>query len=337
MNLQVFQRVWGELTEKTEESDEDQPLKPPRHLIIPLEKLPDPAPKPVLFTGPIAVADEEPSRKPRCTQAMPEATPLPESVASSIETTLLYDTPPVKMNQTTPNLTAMPEATPFRESVTSFTEMTLLYDSSPIKSHQTPPILTAMPTIARFMLPDPTELDQAEAIQVSASGFGIGAIEERYRNYTVAELMNEGGQSSSTHQGKAAGSHRLPFQSWRAVQETSNRMRSRNLDKANKPNPHNPNHTLELGLFASECTLLVRHSVGSFTPSCSSHRTMTSAAFAVQLAGSVNCSHLILTVTLTVSVTPTLMSAPARCYVWCTARGGRSHAFLQFYVYLQHY
>ena len=32
-----------------------------------------------------------------------------------------------------------------------------------------------------------------------------------------------------------------------------------------------------------------------------------------------------------------LMSAPTRCYVWCTARGGRSHTFLQFYVYLQHY
>ena len=26
------------------------------------------------------------------------------------------------------------------------------------------------------------------------------------------------------------------------------------------------------------------------------------------------------------------MSAPARCYVWCTARGGRSHAFLQFHL-----
>ena len=32
-----------------------------------------------------------------------------------------------------------------------------------------------------------------------------------------------------------------------------------------------------------------------------------------------------------------IMSAPARCYAWCTARGGRSHAFIQFYVYLQHY
>ena len=32
-----------------------------------------------------------------------------------------------------------------------------------------------------------------------------------------------------------------------------------------------------------------------------------------------------------------IMSAPARCYVWCTARGGRSHAFLQFHAYLQHY
>ena len=37
---------------------------------------------------------------------------------------------------------------------------------------------------------------------------------------------------------------------------------------------------------------------------------------------------------LTLTLTLTLMSAPARCYVWCTARGGRSHAFL---VYLQHY
>ena len=32
-----------------------------------------------------------------------------------------------------------------------------------------------------------------------------------------------------------------------------------------------------------------------------------------------------------------LMSAPARCYVWCTARGGRSHAFLPFHAYLQHH
>ena len=32
-----------------------------------------------------------------------------------------------------------------------------------------------------------------------------------------------------------------------------------------------------------------------------------------------------------------LMSAPARCYVWCTARGGRSHAFLQSHAYLLHY
>ena len=49
-----------------------------------------------------------------------------------------------------------------------------------------------------------------------------------------------------------------------------------------------------------------------------------------------------LTLTLTLMSAParcyvTLMSAPERCYVWCTARGGRSHTFLQFYVYLQHY
>ena len=46
---------------------------------------------------------------------------------------------------------------------------------------------------------------------------------------------------------------------------------------------------------------------------------------------------LIQTPTLTLTLTLTLMSAPARCYVWCTAREGRSHAFLQFYVYLHHY
>ena len=41
--------------------------------------------------------------------------------------------------------------------------------------------------------------------------------------------------------------------------------------------------------------------------------------------------------TLTLALALTLMRPPARCYVWCTARGGRSHAFLRFYVHLQHY
>ena len=31
----------------------------------------------------------------------------------------------------------------------------------------------------------------------------------------------------------------------------------------------------------------------------------------------------------------TLIRHPARCYVWGTARGGRSHAFLQFHVHSQ--
>ena len=40
---------------------------------------------------------------------------------------------------------------------------------------------------------------------------------------------------------------------------------------------------------------------------------------------------------LSPGLTLTLMRPLARCYVWYTARGGRSHVFLQFYVYLQHY
>ena len=44
-----------------------------------------------------------------------------------------------------------------------------------------------------------------------------------------------------------------------------------------------------------------------------------------------------LALALMLILTLMLMRPRARCYVWCTARGGRSHAFLQFYVYLQHY
>ena len=45
---------------------------------------------------------------------------------------------------------------------------------------------------------------------------------------------------------------------------------------------------------------------------------------------------LTLILTLTLTLTLTLMSAPERCYVWCTAREGRSHAFLQFCSYNTH-